>query len=169
MRGFLMGLLFVACAGTQPPALESSPVADNSTPGDSQKVCNCPADARSARPEAGSAVIPPGFWCAQSRRTAEENPLHVCFSSEGKCQTLRQSSIKSGNLVSTCQERDTAFCFTMTDKEEQRVHWRCYEAMNDCTLLRKKWLGDQPSFRFGRCVLTTPAGAVLRRTATRLP
>ena len=170
MRGgcsVVVVVLFVACAGPDTPVNE--PYSSTAT-----QVSKVPSDSRNCSNESlwtpqessKSEVIPPGFWCAESRRTASDNPLHVCFSSEKKCNLLRQTSIQSGNQVSACRERDTAVCFTMTDKVEQRVHWRCYEGLEDCLPLREKWLGDQPDFRFGECVLTKPHVYTTPRTAT---
>ena len=166
-------LLLASCTGSATPlqgAHQPSTTRGAQT-NPSSDACDC-SDAQTTSNERYSLLrrvsLPDGFWCAESRKNADDSPLHVCFNSEGTCNTLRQDSLSKGNLVGTCQESDAAFCFTMTDAAQQQVHWRCYQSLEDCQPLRKKWLGDEPTFRFGECALTKPDEIeVQKRTASR--
>ena len=114
-------------------------------------------------------IIPSGFWCTESREAADRSPLNVCYSTEGTCKRLRKEGVASGYVMSACRSRGAAYCFTATDAAGQRVHWRCYENLDECLPLREKAIGQQPTFRFSECGLTNPSQTQsTQRTAARL-
>ena len=91
------------------------------------------------------------------RRDATRPTLTVCYSAESTCVKMRGDGVGIGAVVGECGPRESAYCFTMTDAPQQRVHWRCYESEDDCTRLRKRAMGEQPELHSGECGLTSPA------------
>ena len=173
----------VACSGTTVPVAEPQPttetvepapepesspeseLAPETEPAPTPESASVPAapscvSASIEKPicEPRDAAIPPGFWCAEFRRSKDDEvPLTVCYSTNETCAKLRKEGLDTGALVSECRTGQTAYCFTMTDAPKQRVHWRCYDAMENCRSLRKAAMEKFPKLQIGECRLTNSA------------
>ena len=170
-RAVLVICSLTACSGSSSPVAEPQ----QTTEGLAQpsplpaKTCETPVNAQPAQtlvcktPPPSEGFIPSGFWCAESRKTADHPPLNVCYSTEVTCSKLRQEGIDSGAMVSTCRPRESAYCFTMIQAVEQKVYWRCYETMEECQPLRTRWISEQPKLTFGECSLKGVGSAQTRR------
>ena len=113
-------------------------------------------------------TIPTGFWCISVLFEAKDSPLTICYSAEATCTKMRNEGFDIGAQVGECQTRESAYCFTMTDTPEQRVHWRCYDSEDDCGTLKQHAMGKNPEMLFGECSLTSPSRVAReQRTAAR--
>lgn len=151
-----VSLLFACTGPTTHPVLEPERVDDaKAEAATASSQCGCSDQTQTcSSPTSGpskAAIIPPGFWCSESRETANGPPLNVCYSTADTCNRLRKEGQATGILMSVCRSRESAYCFTMTDADGQRVHWRCYESMAECLPLREKAMSQQPTLPFSEC------------------
>lgn len=158
----MVSTLLVACTGSaqlSEPQRTRSAVAPPAAA--LVEECDCACQGQSCEAAVSTpqepTIIPTGFWCAESREAADSSPLNVCYSTEGTCKKLRKEGLASGYLMSACRSREAAYCFTATDADSQRVHWRCYETLDECLPLRKKAIDQQPTLPFSECGLTNPS------------
>lgn len=164
--------LLVACTGPTQLSEPQRTIGASTPPTAPAEDCDCACQGQlcetavSTTPKA--TIIPTGFWCAESREAADSSPLKVCYSTEDTCKRLRKEGLASGYVMSACRSREAAYCFTATDADSQRVHWRCYETLDECLPLREKAIGQQPTLPYSECGLTNPSPLQNKRqTAAR--
>ncbi len=157
--------MLAACSASAPPVAEPEPLPTHGseTKADTKYETETKADPEPSehRPEvaakeptapARTIPGPDGFWCAEFRAKAKQtDPLGHCYRLERTCNIERRQGIKAGKDVSTCEKRDAAHCFLMTDNLHQLQHWRCYDSLDRCTVERGRYQRKHPKLQVSEC------------------
>lgn len=110
----------------------------------------------------------PGFWCARYRRTPDANRhIDACYLTRATCVKLRDEGIAEGAQITSCESAAAAFCFTMADRANQKVYWRCYQSNGQCSIERQKFTKGRPDLEFGDCAISR-APSLSRQPAASL-
>lgn len=99
-----------------------------------------------------------GFWCTELR-TDPGSVDHdgECYRVESTCEAIRKKAIAAGVHATACVASERAHCFTITDAERQRVHWRCYDSNVLCLSQRRKFRNEHPDYDFTTCDISAQA------------
>ena len=62
-------------------------------------------------------------------------------------------------MVSQCGTKGAAHCFTMIDDIEQKVHWRCYDSDDFCSVARQEHQSKHRVLEFSECQRTADVSA----------
>ena len=187
IRIALVTCVLSACAGAgassqsavcPSPAPLQSP-GEQATPTSTVAESKCPSPAPVAMKATSHdqllmAPRPPGFWCARYRRTPNaQSHIDACYLTEKTCIKLRDEGIAEGAQITTCTPVGAAFCFTMSDRANQKVYWRCYQTTEQCGTERQKFTTNRPDLEYGTCAISrapearSPPAAALRPSSSR--